>query len=554
MKYRSIYISAFYAFFTSFLSFYLFDGVFDDSYDSFCASMSSFQFTDFSLFDQHYLGILVFRDGLKFIQELFPNINVFSSSYILLNIMSLGYTLHTMDSLILKKRSFVTRHFFFLIVSLLFIENILSITHTRYATVLSGVALINLLYGHGGIKYIGPHFLLFLSGFLMRPESGVGAILIVSVSHFIFRGDFFLLIRRLKLPFLSLLLLVSIFYVHRGLTDRFEILIEPDIEYALSTGRIIALGEMNNNLDSLRYEMASSGMFIDTEFISLKFLKRITSRQFDFNYDQLWSSFSNTLFFYKYYVVFTVFLLLYTILAVFFIRDFSFIYRLLLLAIFQFLLFVYLDYNVRIADRHVIGLNIIFLLLSTFYLAKQLGPLKIPGYLSKLFLFIICLSLYYTLDNALGNQIQVYDDTACLKMAMNEIEKVQKEGNVIVSQNTIHLFDKNYELFNQNNKANKYLMYDVSNYSIVPRNISYLSEICGCDASKAIFFLKWASNNKAVFLIDDQRAALLQKYLRIVHGRSVEFIPIEKSLELVKPLCLKSSVYQSYDLKYLIFD
>ena len=131
MKYRSIYISAFYAFFTSFLSFYLFDGVFDDSYDSFCASMSSFQFTDFSLFDQHYLGILVFRDGLKFIQELFPNINVFSSSYILLNILSLGYTLHTIDSLILKKRSFVTRHFFFLIVSLLFIENILSITHTR---------------------------------------------------------------------------------------------------------------------------------------------------------------------------------------------------------------------------------------------------------------------------------------------------------------------------------------------------------------------------------------------------------------------------------------
>ncbi len=554
MNNRSVYISAIYVLLISFISFFFFEVVFDDSYDSFTASMSSFQFTNFALFDQHYLGMLVIRDLLKWIQELVPLVNVFSTAYIVLNILSLGYTIFTLDNLIVKRQGIVFRHFFFIVISLLFIENVLSITHTRFATLFAGVALINLLYSEHKLKNQLVHFLLFLLGFLARPESGIGAILIISVAHMIFNTDIVTLIRKLKLPFLSIVVLIGVFFFHRSFTDRFEILIEPDIEYALSTGRVIALEEMNCKEDTLRYEMATAGMFIDTEFVSLSFLKKITTNQFEFSSELFLQSCHNVRYYYEYYAVFPVFIFAYFILAVIFTKGRSFFLRLFLFFLFQFFLFVYLDYNVRIADRHVIGLNLIFLLLSTFYMFKKAGRAPLPSFFLFLLFVTVGISMGLSLKNGIGNQIQVFKDSECLENALNEIEKIQKNNNVIVTQNTIHLFDKNYSFTNQNNTANRYLMYDVSNYAIVPRNIAYLSALCNCEASNAKRFLTWTSKEKAVFLIDDERAQLMKKYLSIVHNIDAHFVPIESPSALIKPVCLENSVYQSYDLKYLIFD
>ena len=103
-EFRKNSFALFYSILTIVIAVTFFDVVFDDSYDSFTSNISAFQFTSFSMFDQHYLGILLIRDVLKFLQGLLPEINIFSSFYILSNIISLVYTLTTLKKVILKFR------------------------------------------------------------------------------------------------------------------------------------------------------------------------------------------------------------------------------------------------------------------------------------------------------------------------------------------------------------------------------------------------------------------------------------------------------------------
>jgi hypothetical protein len=189
-----------------------------------------------------------------------------------------------------------------------------------------------------------------------------------------------------------------------------------------------------------------------------------------------------------------------------------------------------------------------------YYVFKKRGRAQIPILQTIFFFLLISIGTGFSLENALGNQIQVYKDVECLQSAMMQIETLQKDKTVIVSQNTLHLFDKNYSFLNQNNEANNYLIYDISNYSIVPRNIAYLSKICACEASSAKAFLTWAANHRIVFLIDDERANLMAKYLYLTQGIPAAFVSVDGFNTLAKPSCLENSVYERYDLKYLIFD
>ncbi|MEX2588754.1 MAG: hypothetical protein WD334_01030, partial [Chitinophagales bacterium] len=537
------------------ICFSFFEIVFDDSYDAFISQMSSQQYSDFSLMDQHYLLVILFRDFYKIIQDLLPQINVFSTAYILSNICSLYYTLYTLRVLILRKTSFLVRFVLLSILTALFLENIISITHTRFALIFSGVALINLLFRNLKWKGIVIHHILFLFGFLTRPESGIGMIIIVSAAYLILHFRPLALVKKTIIPLSAVLIFFLALQIHKEFTNRFEIKIEPDIEYALSTNRLVPISQMTNAKDSLRYEMAMYGMFIDTAFVNVNFLNRIVSNQFELNQNQIQESVINILSLQYYYLIIPVLFIIIILISIILFNNKIIAFKIILFKAFIFSLLVYLAYNAPLAERHFISIEIITLLLIAYFVFSNnsLSSIKLNKVFVATSLLIIIGSTAITLNNALGNQIQVAEEVECLKSNMVQTENVYQNEILIINLSTFHLLDLKYSFLNKNYKENDYLIWDLSNYSIVPRYLAYLSKICNCNASKPEEFLKWAEEKKAIFLSDIKRSELIERYMYLVHNTKIEFTDAAKSKQIKHPDCISNSIFGNYIMQNVKF-
>jgi hypothetical protein len=66
-------------------------------------------------------------------------------------------------------------------------------------------------------------------------------------------------------------------------------------------------------------------------------------------------------------------------------------------------------------------------------------------------------------------------------------------------------------------------MYDAFNYSLVKRNMDYLSRLCDCNARNPPDFFKWLSDNNALYIADTARFALTAKYMKVIYGQDVYF-------------------------------
>lgn len=551
---RNSLISFFFTTIVSLICLLCFDIVFDDSYDGMISNISNRQFSPFSLMDQHYLGVLVTRDFYKLIQDFFPAINVFATIYVISSILSLFYTLYTLNSLAQNKFSLALKLIISAFTAILFLENIVSITHTRFATIFAGMALINMLYRNISSKGYILHFLLFLFGMLTRPESGIGMISIVSIGFLIYKFQPLFLIKKMIFPILSIVFLIATFYIHRHFTERFEIKIEPDIEYAFSTNRTLPLDSMETAEDSLKYEMALNGMFIDTSFTNVGFLKSLVVNQFEFKGNTFISSIKNIAFMYEYYNLFLVliFIILVTLALQ---KDIVSFAKVLFFSIFIFLLLVYLDYNVAVADRHFVSIQIVSFVICIIYLFKRSSSLKlINKKVFIVFMLLILLSAFSTLKNAIGNQIQVAQEVECLEAVFEDIAGRFENRYIVASLSTFHLWDRKYTFRNKNYDKNTYLIYDLSNYSIVPRYLNYLSELCQCEASNPLAFFKWASENEVIFIVTEERFKLIEQYIQLKHNETMQYIDLQKSEKIKKPACIFNAIYSNYEFKLVKFE
>jgi len=522
-----------------------FEVVYDDSYDALSSGMSAGQFSDFPLFDQHYLGLLLTRDVYKMAQAVLPQVNVFASMYILSSVFSLHYTLHTIKKFIGGSTHPVILHMVYALVALLFVENIVSITHTRFATVFAGMALVNMAWGTMNRRCMAIHFALFLFGMLTRPESAIGMLMVVGMAHLIHKWKLLSTLRRFAAPALSIILLVSVFYVHRAHTSRFEIKIEPDTEYALSTGRVVPLSDMNDEADSLRYQMAAYGMFIDTSFVSIDFLRGIQSGFSVPQVGALWKSMMNVIDLHLYYPVYLAALLVLIFLSIGSGRSRT-AWKLLALQVSVFLLMVVLDHGVNMADRHFSGMQqVTLVILLLFFFHDRASRPYGKNMWAALSVLLLVGSVGISLANGLGNQRQVADEVRCQETAMEQIDSGFHGRTVIFTLGTFHLADRRYSFLNRNYSNNRYIMYDLSNYSIVPRNLDYLSRLCACDATDPDGFLRWMEQEEVIIISLPERYALMEKYMDMVHGRQVRFRRVLTDEEAVPP-CLQGSVHDGY--------
>jgi hypothetical protein len=546
---NAVFIPLTYAFLAFLSAGVFFEIVFDDSYDGLISSMSAGQFTGFSLMDQHYLGVLIVRDFYKLVQDAVPRVNVFASFYILSNAFSLLYTLLTLQRTVLNGRPIWVLHAVLLSVSLLFVENIVSITHTRYATVFAGMALLNLGWGKSSRKHFALHFAMFLFGMLNRPESGIGMLMVTGAAHLIDRRDLLLSIRRFLPPALPILILICVFYIHRAHTDRFEIKMEPDTEYAFSTGRVVPLSSMTDGPDSLRYEMATTGMFIDTSFVSIDFMKGIHADASIPKTEDLLISAGNIISLYLYYPAYGVAFLLMFLLALAYRESRPVAYKIVLLHAFVFVLMVVLDFGVTLADRHFSGIHQVTLAIQLLIFMRTAPVFSNRAKPAVLLVsgLLLAVSVSASVYNGLGNQRQVAMEVECQQSAMERIDSAFSSRTVVITIASFHLMDRKYSFFNENYSNNRYIMYDITNYSIVPRNLKYLSGLCSCNASDPLQFMRWLAVEEALIVSSRERQTLVKSYMKLIRNTSIDFQPVISDDELI-PECLRESVHDGYQV------
>jgi hypothetical protein len=526
--------------------------VFDDSYDCGYANFSRFQFSDFSLYDLHYLLNVLLSKIYMYLQDTFPSISLFPVIYVTANIFSLFYAVNTLLRVSLNRNNLLFIAIFAAI-HLILLENIISISHTRYATVISGLALINLFFYKNSKTATAIHCVFFVFAFLTRPESAMGAFLIVVVGGLLLSVNYIALFKKSILP----LLLFSLFFlslsIHKQFTNRFEIKIEPDIEYALSTQRVTPISAMKTLEDSVRYEMALNGIFIDTAFTHVQFLNEIKINSIAVDFKKFVASLLNILFFYEYYLLFSFFIIIFNFLLTY-SGHYNAALKFTLFNLFVFFLLAYLDYNVKLADRHIIGIQFLSLMVGTIFFYKQkIRFFSKPLWFNFIFLLLFILASKLTLSNAIGNQFQVEKEVNCYIEVMQDFETVYQDKTVVVTNSTIHLFDRNFSFFNDNYTQNNYLIYDMATNSILPRYLNYLDRLCQCRSHIPMEFFQWAAKNEVIFLINTHRSDIIEKYMKVNYNAEMRFeIDGQAHLHNV-PDCTEYSIYNDYQIKTVRF-
>ncbi len=502
-----------------------FDFYFDDSYDSLLSNLSTGQFSPFSLFDWHFLGLLWIKEPLKFIQNHFVDIDVFYTFYLCCVLFSSVYLYYTFEKIAEKKLNTVLKLIIKISFLLIIVDSLIFVTHTRFATLFTGLSLLNLVLYQGSskIKTLS-HILIFIVGFLVRPESGIGSMIFVFSGLFLYGGNYVRLIKVALLPILCSFAFFMTLYIYKNYTDRLEILIEPDIEYAMSTDKFIPF-KGGNEKDSVRYVFARNGFFIDTSFVDHKYLSSIISKTNRIDFEKYKKSANHVSQFYVFYSI-TTYTLIFILICLLFSEQYKAFIKVLIYNFGLFLIFIVLDYHVNIADRHFSSLIILSILVSTVFLEKRAVNNKI-NLINVLFIILLKFPIENTYTYINLNNINVQNKINSNVKTLNEFEKKIQGRNVVVMLLVFNLFDKPYSFINSKRTKNNYFIYDLFTYSIVPRYTSYLSSKCNCDANVPLSFFIWLEKTNAILIIDEKRSLILKDYFRVRFNKKIEFYDVK---------------------------
>lgn len=526
--------------------------VYDESYGSFCNNQLIGQFTDKPLMDLYYLAWVGFNEIYKGLHTLIPSINWGGIAFLMFNVLGLLLLLYA-TKVLLKQLQVANIQILIIQVffCIIYLDNFMSITHTRFSIFYCGMALILLALKQDlQKKHVLLYSLLFIIGMLHRPESGPGMLFFSAIAMvFIQPKKMFSLTKRWLFPVLSVLVLLGIFTVDWMLTDKFEKKIEPNIEYALTTKRIVGLEEMKTPEDSLKYQMANHGIFIDEEFVSIEFLKAITDVQFAFNASKFLMSIKKVLAYWNYYIYFTVFIILSTIYFLVFTEKRIFL-QFLAFNLFGMVLYAYIQYNTDISNRHLSP----FLLLQTllnFYLLYSAKNKRQS--LLNIFILILFIPAVLSAQNYAEKYRTIKSEVDCFGEIMNHIEAHYQDRYIVVSLFNYRLLDKLFRFTNETYQGNTYLLYDLSYYSLVPPNQNYLASLCNCNPKNPVAFFAWLAKENGLYISVDKRFELIEKYMQDFQKKDFSFYQDDYDSMLIKPNCIGGSGFGNYYLKQIHF-
>ena len=141
---------------------------------------------------------------------------------------------------------------------------------------------------------------------------------------------------------------------------------------------------------------------------------------------------------------------------------------------------------------------------------------------------------------------KIVEDTSCFENTMRAIDNLSSNNTIILTTQSFHLFDHHFSLRNKKYTNNKYLMFDVWTYYLDPEYLKYLGGECHCDPLDPFSFFNWLAGQNAYYIAEPRRFDLTAKYMDLVHGQKIRFVPIEG---FKKPSCLASTNISGFELR-----
>ncbi len=523
-----------------------------DDYGSFAyLSMPTGQYCNYPHIDHCYNAFLLVNSFYKFISVAFPAYNGMGISFMVLQLLSLYLLLRSIkNSLLQNEQPLYMVRVVQILFACFYLENILILSHTRFSLLFCGTALFNLAFTPVLRKRdILLNSMLFILGMLHRPESSMGMLALVGMGFLIHRFDVVHLLKRFFIPASSTVLLFTVFAIDWQHTDVFVKKIEPEIEYKIMDKRVVSLAEMKTAQDSVKYQAAVIGMWFDTRVLTPEYLRSILLPGINISAEHFIRIFFHVLKLYGHFLFIPFMLASFVLLCLFPGSGRSTLFKIILFQAGVFCLIFALDFNGRlVAGRHFLNLQLISLLITSVYFFSAVRD-------SNKVVALVCLLCIVgvtviTVDGYKNDADAIAADTTCYEAAMQQLETTFTNRTIVATITNIYLMNHNFTLKNKNYTRNKFLMYDVFNYSLAPSYMAYLSSQCNCDAGDPVAFYTWLAKQKALYMAEHARYELTEGYMKLVHGLPLKFVVPADSL--MKPACVSSSNLRYFELRNVV--
>lgn len=536
--------------FTSlFFSFVFFSPLYDD-YGAFLINMASKQFSDFSFIDLHYMGFIQVNKLYKIAYTYFPKVEWMGVGILFFTALGLWLSLKTIKSFLQETMSDWMVWSFQLLVSLIYIDNFISLSHTRFSLLFCGLALLNLLFSKkiSWKGYLG-YSVLFLIGLLHRPESSLGMLIIVVAAYVFYVGFSVSFFKRFLFPFLFTFVLFGAITIDRLTTDLFINKVEPEIEYKLMDKQVVDVSLMETPTDSIKYEAAVRGIWFDSRVITPTYLRSILLPGINLTMAHSKEVFFHLFAFYWNYIIFLILPIALSLLVFTHKKDYSLLFKLLIWFLYGFVVLYLLDFNGLLVDgRHFFNIQLIIHFVG-LYIIRNLEISNKP-----LAFFTVSFLLFATVSTLLfykkANREMAYS-IDCYEAFMGELEH-EFQGRIIVATlDNYNILDQKFSFWSYNYTLNTYIMYDMFTFSLIPEYEAYLSKKCRCDAGDPTIFMDWLAEQKALYIAKDTRYSITQQYMELVHDKIYFFSPVPQLQEMP---CTKGSYKKDFKVKQLTID
>jgi hypothetical protein len=523
-----------------------------DDYGSFFLSMAARQFSPFSFMSLHYMGMIGIHFFYEWLYNHFAAVNWMGLAFMGFQLLGLYLFLRALKTIALKN---VQNRYVVIAVQILFalffLENIISLSHTRFSLLLCGLSLFYLAFEEElKPRQILLYSLLFFVGLFHRPESSVGMILLVGTGFMLWHFRLLHLIKRFFLPAVVTVILFGVIIINLQHTQVFMEKIEPEIEYKMMDKRVVPLSDMHTATDSIKYTLATLGMWFDPHTLTPEYLRSLQLPGANLSVEHATKILQHTL---KHYqrCSFTLAFNLCLILLCFFVPGGG--VKLLRLVVFQaatFAIVYALDYNGRlVSGRHFLNLQLISLLISAFYFFEGGATVvwsRGARFAGAAALLCLAVANYFTLCAYKTDNDNQAAETKCYEQTMQQVDATYHHRLIVATMADAYLLDHTFSVFNKNYANNTYIMWDVFTYSLIPEYTAYLHTLCNCDPLDPVAFYTWLQTQNALYMADPTRYDLTERYMNLVHGQQLKFL-IQDSLP--SPDCVADTHLCNYELR-----
>lgn len=412
-----------------------------------------------------------------------------------------------------------------LIAMLTFLDGFTVISYSRPALLLCGISLYTLLFEESSDAKKWLFCLLFLMGLLLRPESGLGMIVYISVAYVIFRFDILFVLNRIKWPLLMVGIYMLVVSLLINTSDNFLFKIEPEVEYKFMQGYVKQLSADATPVDAIKYFLAINGFIFDPSVLSAEYLRSIqTTPDFSQIFSNALGVVGKIIYYWDFYFVSTGILMTGVFVSIY-CRRFDILGKILLFSAITFLLFVALRINSGVGHRHIHPFFLMYNLLIFTYVVRQIDLEKLKNpMIWSCSLSVLVFSLFVYVGNTASWSAALVNSCKISEQRRTLIEK-KYHGELIVGtlDSMKDIFDRRFSFLNKKDFNNQYMLFEFYNFSMLPPYDRYMKRILNDNHYNIKHAYKYFCVQHALYFSSEKKVQLVQTYLNLVYKETISF-------------------------------